>query len=689
MAYRISIALISLALPALAQAQEVVVLGERPVGLRVSELSADTIASVGAPSAAALLNRLPGVNTHLNNGVENLPAIRSPVLTGGQSAGSFLILEDGVPIRAPGFGNVNALWETSLDFADAIALVRGPGGAAYGPNAVHGVVDVSTLSGTPYVGPCNRGSAALSADSLGGGEAVLIHRAGKRFTGTSPCGRPKSYDDDTLTLAYGTQWRSIVGVSGEHQPDWRDAAGVDRQGLILGFGNGSWINSWELEGRLVGQNLNQETASFIEGPAAYRNRALAETNPTPEAYRDTQLVRAHLTALRRFDTWSVAVTPFARAIEADLNLSFFPSRAQEVTAQRGAGVQLRAAGPVWLLGADLDVSRGTLREVQTRPTIGTFTQGVHYDYAVEMTSVGAFAEADFDLGERLRLIGGLRGDLTTYSYDNRTATGDVGRFRRPADRTDRFDAITPKLGLIADLLGGQGFVNLARGARPPQITDLYSLQTTQTPGGQGGETIDSVELGWSGDVGPVRVELATYRMDKTGTSFRNADGFTVTGAATRHEGLELSADWEVSEVLRLSGWVARARHTYRFDDASARAGEAILAGTDIDSAPRLTGFASASWRFRPASTLQLDVSHTGRYLTNAAGTRDYPGHTLWTARLEQAIGRCALVRAQLTNLTDVAYAERADFAFGQDRYFPGAPRALQVGLTLRRCASIR
>ena len=94
------------------------------------------------PSEA--LNRLPGVAIQRNNGVENLPAIRSPVLNGGQSAGSFLVLEDGVPIRAPGFGNVNQIFETSLDFADAVEVIRGPGSALYGSNAVHGLVNVIT-----------------------------------------------------------------------------------------------------------------------------------------------------------------------------------------------------------------------------------------------------------------------------------------------------------------------------------------------------------------------------------------------------------------------------------------------------------------------------------------------------------------------------------------------------------------
>jgi hypothetical protein len=38
---------------------------------------------------------------------------------------------------------------------------------------------------------------------------------------------------------------------------------------------------------------------------------------------------------------------------------------------------------------------------------------------------------------------------------------------------------------------------------------------------------------------------------------------------------------------------------------------------------------------------------------------------------------------RLTNLFDVAYADRADFAFGSERYFPGRDRAIFIELGWR------
>jgi len=86
---------------------------------------------------AEILNSVAGVNIHRGSGQEHLTAIRSPVLTGGAGAGSFLYALDGVPLRAAGFANVNGLLEAPTEIASRIEVFKGPGPADYGSNAVH------------------------------------------------------------------------------------------------------------------------------------------------------------------------------------------------------------------------------------------------------------------------------------------------------------------------------------------------------------------------------------------------------------------------------------------------------------------------------------------------------------------------------------------------------------------------
>ena len=137
--------------------QDVVLLGQYPIpetdfvvakGVRVlTEDQVETIDVIVSTSPegltlahpAELLNTVAGVNIHRGSGQEHLTAIRSPVLTGGAGAGSFLYTLDGVPLRAAGFANVNALLEAPTEIADRIEVFKGPGPANFGSNALHGL----------------------------------------------------------------------------------------------------------------------------------------------------------------------------------------------------------------------------------------------------------------------------------------------------------------------------------------------------------------------------------------------------------------------------------------------------------------------------------------------------------------------------------------------------------------------
>ena len=112
----------------------------------VSRLGADTIASIGHQHIHELMTRVPGVWLGRGSGQEHLTAIRSPVLTGAGSCGDFLFLEDGIPIRPSGFCNVNQMFEINTEMASNIEVIRGPGSALYGSNALHGIVNVVTAA---------------------------------------------------------------------------------------------------------------------------------------------------------------------------------------------------------------------------------------------------------------------------------------------------------------------------------------------------------------------------------------------------------------------------------------------------------------------------------------------------------------------------------------------------------------
>ena len=72
----------------------------------------------------------------------------------------------------------------------------------------------------------------------------------------------------------------------------------------------------------------------------------------------------------------------------------------------------------------------------------------------------------------------------------------------------------------------------------------------------------------------------------------------------------------------------------------------------------------------------------GRIFTNPGNTNVYPGHDIFTLGGHVDISDSLKLSLRLDNVFNTLYADRADFAFGNERFFPGRPRTLFAGLTL-------
>ncbi|MEQ8177271.1 MAG: TonB-dependent receptor [Amphiplicatus sp.] len=615
---------------------------------------------ITAGHASEILNRASGVLIHRGNGQEHLTAIRSPVLTGGAGAGSFLFLENGVPLRSAGFANVNALFEAHTEIADRVEIIKGPSGALYGANAIHGVVNVFTPT------PDEDFAAGFSFS----GDTV------ERFKGTA------------FTSATRRRHGFYAGVSGLSEAGFRDESGVDQQKATLRHDYAGDAVSTKTIFSAV--NLNQETAGFVIGDDAYLDPVLRRTNPNPEAYRDARAARlSSEITVEAGEGLVFSVTPFARWNEMEFLMHFVPSQAREENGHWSVGAQTAVyAAPSprisLIAGIDWEYTNGYLREEQFIPTVFSYTQGLHYDFDVAATSVSGFLQGRYKLTRKLTAMVAARADWTRYAYDNNTDDGVVGRFLRPADRSDRFLTVSPKASLLYELGAGSAYASYARGARPPQTTDLYRLQVNQTADPAESETIDSFEVGWKGALGPrVDFDVAVYFMDKRRFFFRDADGYNVNDGKTRHVGVEADLAVRPSDKLTLSANASYGRHTYRFSRpilSLPNATEAIAFGDEVDTAPAWLAGARALWTPVKPLSLEAEWSFVGAYFTDAANSQTYPGHNLVNLRAAFALNERWTVSATVRNLLDAYYAERADFAFGEERYFPGEERTFGIGI---------
>ncbi|MFC6979650.1 TonB-dependent receptor [Microbulbifer taiwanensis] len=381
---------------------------------------------------------------------------------------------------------------------------------------------------------------------------------------------------------------------------------------------------------------------------------------------------------------------------------YLPGQALEENGQRSIGLRSSYSGYLGrdlqlVAGLDTEFTRGYLTESQQNPTAGseflqaTIPTGRHYDYRADTLVAAPFALASWQATEELILNAGLRYETLKYDYDNRMLAGRTAedgtpcafggcRFNRPADREDSFRNWSPRLGAIYRLsANSQLFANLAEGFRVPQATELYRLQREQTVAELDAEEIDSAELGIRGGDTGLGYELVVYAMRKENVIFRDADFFNQSGGATEHRGLELALDYKLAEQWRMQLSASYAEHRYRderlLDGVS-------LKGKLVDSAPRAFGSSRLQWQPTAALLAELEWLHQGHYFTDPQNRHRYPGHDLLNLHAQWQFNSWQL-SARLLNLTDEAYAERADYSsFGGDRYFPGERRALYLGLAV-------
>jgi iron complex outermembrane receptor protein len=650
----------------------------------ISRIDGRVIENLSAKHSDEILNRSAGVYFQHGSGQESLGAIRSPVLSGPGACGVFLMAEDSLPIRPVGFCNLNELFEVNFEQAAAVEVLRGPGSALYGASAVHGVVNVLT-------------PAVRDLDAFGAGFEV----------GPDSFKRARlAWSDDASDGVgfgmYGTATRA---------PGWRDASGVDEAKLNL-LGDFDDVAGGTVRVRAAGTVLNQETAGFIQGFDAYRDRSLSRTNPNPEAFRDASSARVSAHYSREdcgtaFDVPCLEVAGIYRRSRMDFLQHFLIGKPLEHNAQTSTMASGSYLLPITAtlrarFAMDAELARSELTEYQPGPATdgapaanAIRPAGFHYDYVVDSNTLGASVGLEWRLLEKLTAAAALRLDRTTYDYDNHMLAGntrDDGTpcgasgclYARPADRRDDFDNVAPRLTLswqagMRNLL----YVSASRGFRPPEMTEVYRLQRQQTVADLDSEQLDAAELGWKFDARDLVLSASLYAMNKSHVILRDSNGYNVSNGSTSHRGLEYEAQWRPLQRLRLYATGTFARHEYTFS-RSIEGGETIVDGNDVDTAPRRLHNLGAEAELGAGWRAALDGSYVGRYFLDAANTTTYPGHEVANVRVswELPMGPDESMRTVLRvdNLFDRAYADRADYAFGNYRYFPAQGRAVFLSI---------
>ena len=655
--------------------QEVIVLEKKLSSLNgwssnqsISSIDQEELNKLDAQHPKQALRRSPGVWISRGSGQEHLTAIRSPVLSGPGACGSFLVLEDGLPIRPTGFCNVNGLFETFFEMSSGLETITGPASARYGANAMHGVINV------------------LSEP---------IDSKNKLYTNIGP----NNYKNLKLRVGNKKNW-SLDGFFASNG-GFRELSGYDQQKARI-QSNFS-IANWNASLKTTLTNLNQETAGYINGLDSYKDKSFSKRNFNSDAYRDAKSQRISLRLTREKGDKLISITPYIRNNDMQFFQHFLPGTPLEENSHRSMGVVVQSIKDQefynLISGFQFDLSSAELTETQkdaltTSSAFNNATRpkGKHYDYEVDSIVYAIFGGIeDFYLNENLSFFADARAEFIEYDYSNKMISGNTREdgskcgfggcyYNRPSDRSDNFDETSARAGIETNFERVNYFAQVSLGFRPPQINEAYRLQKKQTTSDLSSETLTMFEVGSQFDLNTISGSISLYQSKKKNSIFRDAENFIVDNGKTDHQGVELSLNWTINTSSRLISNITYGNHKYDFEtDTSMR--EKIRTGNYIDTAPKL--MANLIWDIAliDNSSLAFEIEHMGPYYTDAANLHEYEGHTLYHSRFSQTLSDSMKYFLRIDNLFDKAYAERADFnAFGGDRYFPGLPREVYIGL---------
>ena len=647
-----------------AEIEEVIVTSSGSIQARlgtsgsISVLGGDEIAKVAATHPSDLLNRVAGVWVNKGSGQEHLTAIRSAIYTGSGACGEFAFLEDGIPLRPHGFCNINNLFELNTEQASAIEVWRGPASAVLGGNALHGAVNVITPVPSENAIGVEVGPYDFHRVNLQAGTQIGKHQLGIALVSASNGG----YRADS---GYGQQKLHL-----SHLTDWA---------------------GWAVKNQATVTLLNQETGGYVGGFESYDDPVLRKSNPNPEAFRDAWSGRIN-SELQK-DAWTLK--PYLRRSKMQFLQHFLPGQPLEDNNQTSGGLivdyDLSRSNTQLHLGGQIEFMSGGLREFQASPTTGsaflvaTRPAGLHYDYDVDSQLLAGFYDLVHSFSDDLRLINSLRLEYLNYDYTNNHITGntrDDGTacsrggclYTRPASREDDFSNIGARLGFERDLNDTSlVYATASTGFRPPQVTELYRLRGGQTIADLNSERLNALEVGYKNN----NLSVAAFAEKTRNFILRDSEAFNVSDGRTRSVGVEFSGNINVG-AHRFDLVTSYAEHKYDFDRA-ADGREQISDGNFLDSAPRWLGQVRWSSKLGERVEQELELSGVGSHYVNAANTAKYDGHFALNWRVQWQATEKAEISLRVMNVLDERYADRADFAFGNYRYFPALPRQFYLG----------
>ncbi len=571
----------------------------------VTVIDREQIERSGLRDVPELLRRLAGV--YVNN-LSGSPAGYGVEVRGfndgGGGGSNTLVLVDGRRLNEPDSSPTD--WASlRLDNVERIEIVRGPASAAWGDNAVGGVVQIFTRRGEGDTQATLEGHAG-SYDNYGGS----FYAGGSRGPVTASLFADGLDSDNyrdrsdfwsaklesNVRVALGENWS--IEVSGGYLEDERDQPGALSQLQISMLGR---------------RAANPATQGDVLSRKRHHVDGRIEWTP-----RKGMLFTLRPYYQERDDDGQITVPPSLRFLN-DTEVETFGVNPQgQIDHKWGWGSNR------FLFGAD--ILRDDIRVDDTSIDTSTGMQAFPPSSAESKRRIYAgYVQDEFEIAKRVTLSAGLR-------YDSAEISGrdlvNGGRFET-ADSDDDF--WSPKAAIVVRLCAeASAYFSYARGFRLPNVDEafgFFGFNEELEP-----ERSDSYEIGFKLRDEKIHFDAAFYRLDVDDEILLNHEidaefppfGFfpnptSVNIDRVRHQGVEVSGRVFPWKWLEIYGSYTYEDNEIRSDDFAVGPGEMrrSIAGNRLPVTPEHRGSFGAIATLPFWFELGFSGNITGsRYLAN-------------------------------------------------------------------------
>lgn len=625
-----------------------------------------------------LLNSLAGVRVEQTGSViGHTTAIRMPRSTSSY----YLFLQDGIPVQSSGFFNHNGLAYTTFQTATSVEVLKGAGTALYGSDAVAATVNVKSLTK-----PSKE-------------KEVIVKGMGGSYGYVS--GSVEVSDTVDENNAYR------ANVSYMRGDGWREHTQTDRLEANIRLDHKIDIDNY-LKIIINASKTDAEQANSFndsDRDVAYNYISSGSTDAASESDSKYWKARDNMDVRRKFDYARISAELTNYSID-DLEISLTPymryNRNRYVATWLSNApsndnklytvglLEKNTYDASWgrlITGFDTEYTHSTL-EYNQEFADGAYIVEPLYDYDVDYFAIAPYIHTEYDITNELMLSAGLRYDYNRYDYDNNlddNSFDNSGKYFRPADTTDSFDHLSPKLALSYKTTEDMNiYMRYANGFRIPQASRLYSMSKDQETVTLDPETSDTYEIGLKKYFDKKSfIEIAAYYMtiDDTITKYENPvtnDDYYDNGGRTKHKGIEITTLSQFTD-----DWAARvaysfSKHKYdnneKYGDNEMKQAPRNMANIRIINTPS----------YVKGLTLMGEMQYVGSWYMNDDNDKygKYEGYKVFNLKADYIYNKKIRFFAKVTNLTDREYAVSA-YHYYSYRFTPGDPRQFYAGLEYR------